>query len=188
MAAEGRPVTYDRFLDTFGRTNASFLHEWLGPDATQAELDRVSHEKEAAYRRLVTERGIVTLPGAMDWVRRLHEAGWRQAIASSAPRANVEAIQDTLGVRAYFAASVAAEDVLAGKPDPQVFLLAAERLEAPASRAIVVEDAVVGIEAANRAGMRSIGVRPDPEILAASLRARSLTELADGAFERLLAL
>ena len=60
MAAEGRPVTYDQFLDTFGRTNASFLHEWLGPDASQAELDRVSHAKEAAYRgrSLTVEEGL----------------------------------------------------------------------------------------------------------------------------------
>ena len=98
------------------------------------------------------------LPGVMEWVGRLRQQGWRQAVASSAPRKNIEVVLEVIGMAGFFDALVSAEDVTAGKPDPQVFQKGAERLGMPASRCIVVEDAVPGVEAARRAGMRCIGV------------------------------
>jgi beta-phosphoglucomutase len=90
-----------------------------------------------------------------------------------------------LRLEQYFDAIVSSEDVAAGKPDPQVFLAAAARLHAPALQCIVVEDAAAGIEAARRAGMRSIGVSRTA-VLDADLFVRSLADLPDDAFDRLL--
>ena len=84
-----------------------------------------------------------------------------------------------------FQAQAAAEDVRAGKPDPEIFLRAADRLATAPSRCIVVEDAAAGIEAARRAGMRSIGVSPAGD-LAADLAVKSLADLPKSAFRRLL--
>jgi HAD superfamily hydrolase (TIGR01509 family) len=106
----------------------------------------------------------------------LHAAGWKQAIASSAPRANIETVLDVAGFGHDFEVIVAAEDVTLGKPDPQVFLLAASKLGVPPSRAIVVEDAEAGIEAARRAGMKSIGVNAKIA-LQADIAVRTLEEL-----------
>ena len=107
------------------------------------------------------------------------------AIASSAPRLNVETMLRVLDLAPYFEAVVSAEDVTIGKPDPQVFLTAAAKLGIPAPRCIVVEDAAAGIEAARRGGMKSIGVtRTAP--LEADLFVGSLVELPPDAFERLL--
>ena len=185
LAAEGIEITYQQFLDSFGQKNDRILPGWLGPAATAERIREVGDAKEAEYRRLATVHGLTPLPGAADWVRRLHSRGWRQAIASSAPRQNVEVMLRALGVADLFEAIVSAEDVSAGKPDPQVFLTAAVRVSVPPSRCIVVEDAAVGIEAARRAGMKCIGVNAGTS-LAADIAVAALTDLSDDAFERLL--
>ncbi len=185
LAAEGLAVTYDQFLRSFGQRNDLILRGWFGDALDEARIRRVGDAKEARFRDLVAREGVRPLPGAAAWVERLARAGWRQAIASSAPRANVEAIRRALAFGDRFAASVAAEDVTAGKPDPQVFLLAAARLGVDPPRCLVVEDAPAGIEAARRAGMASIGLGP-AGAAAADLGVGALTDLAPDAFERLL--
>jgi HAD superfamily hydrolase (TIGR01509 family) len=125
------------------------------------------------------------LPGAAAWVERLHRAGWRQAIASSAPAENVRVMLAALDLDRYFAAIVTAEDVSAGKPDPQVFLAAAAKLQVPPPACVVVEDAAAGVEAARRAGMKCVGVS-QTTALAADVFVRSLKELPADTFERLI--
>jgi beta-phosphoglucomutase len=97
----------------------------------------------------------------------------------------VDVMLEALGLTALFDAIVASEDVTIGKPDPQVFLRAASRLDTLPSHAVVVEDAAAGIEAARRAGMRSIGVSRTTA-LEADLFVASLEDLAEDAFDRLL--
>src|SRR5581483_652479 len=92
MEHEGVPITHEHFVATFGQRNDVILPHWLGADAPAERIARVGDAKEALYRDLVRSGGITPLPGAAEWVRRLHADGWRQAIASSAPRANVETI------------------------------------------------------------------------------------------------
>jgi beta-phosphoglucomutase len=95
-------------------------------------------------------------------------------------------VLEILELTACFEALVAGEDVTAGKPDPQVFLAAAQRLQTEPSRCIVVEDSPLGIEAARRAGMRSIGVTRKVRLAAADIAVSSLTELPDDPFSSLL--
>lgn len=186
MAVEGIPITREQFLQTFGLRNDEILPRWLGANATADRMGRVALAKESLYRKLVSEGGLTSLPGASEWVRRLEHSGWRQAIASSAPRENVEVVLQALGLAACFQAVVAAEDVSIGKPDPQVFLTAASRLELAPPQCVVVEDAPMGVEAARRAGMRSIGVNRKAR-LAADLAVSSLADLPANAFAALLA-
>lgn len=184
MASEGIQITHDQFLATFGQRNDSILPLWLGADASAERIQRVGDAKEELYRKLVRERGLDPLPGAVEWVQRLHQQGWLQAVASSAPRANIEVVLEVIGLADGFEAVVSAEDVTRGKPDPQVFLTAAARLNMPPSRCIVVEDAAHGVEAARRGGMRSIGVSRNGS-LKADIVVRSLTDLPPDVFERL---
>jgi HAD superfamily hydrolase (TIGR01509 family) len=187
MAAEGLALTREQFAATFGRRNASFLPDWLPEDlAAEESIRRISEAKEECYRRLILAEGCPAVPGAAAWVQRLAQEGWLQAVASSAPRHNVDAVVAALGLGQYFQATVAAEDVPIGKPNPDVFLLTASRLAVPPSRCIVVEDAAVGIEAARRAGMRSIGIQHNGRSLPADLVVDSLTVLPPDAFWRLL--
>jgi HAD superfamily hydrolase (TIGR01509 family) len=186
MSAEKLPLSRAEFLATFGQRNDSILTRWLGADVTPERMQKVGDSKEESYRRLVRERGLAPLAGAAEWVKRLKEAGWLQAVASSAPRANIEAVLEVIGLAAGFQATVAAEDVRHGKPAPDVFLTAAARLGAPPARCVVVEDAPAGVEAARRAGMHSIGVGPKGSSLGADIVAPSLAALAEDAFRRLL--
>ncbi len=186
MEEEGIAITRGQFLATFGQRNDTVLAGWLGMHANEPQVDRIGAAKEAAFRRLVRTRGCVSLPGALDWVQRLGRRGWRQAIASSAPRANIGVMLEALGIASRFDAIVSSEDVTVGKPDPQVFLAAASRLDVPPPRCIVVEDAAAGLEAARRAGMPSIGVRAEGDALRANVFTRSLADLGDTAFDLLL--
>lgn len=186
MAAEGVTLTHEQFRATFGWRNDAILRQWLGGDVEPERAARIADAKEEAYRELVRQHGLSPLPGAADWVRSLHDGGWSQAVASSAPRANIEVVMDAIGLADQFQATAASEDVERGKPDPQVFQVAAARLGVPADRAIVVEDAPAGIQAARSAGMRCIGVRHDGLMLPADIVVRSLADLPPDAFTSLI--
>jgi HAD superfamily hydrolase (TIGR01509 family) len=185
MAAEGVALTHEQFLKTFGLRNDAIVPQWI-PGATTERIKAIADAKEQLYRRLVREGGLSPLPGAADWTQRLAADGWRQAIASSAPRENIDAVLQAIGLASAFQALVSAEDVTFGKPDPQVFLTAAARLGSAPAQSIVVEDAAAGIEAARRAGMPSIGVSRRGPSLPADLAVASLADLPADAFLRLL--
>ncbi len=186
LAAEGRSITRDEFVASFGQRNDTILRGWFGPDLSDAEVMRISDIKEARYRDLVRERGIDLLPGVRPWIERLHAEGWKQAVASSAPLENILTILDVMGIEAFFDTIVSAENVQRGKPDPQVFLLAAEGVSVPPERCVVIEDAPAGLEAGKRAGMRTIGVRTSHRNLEADIVVDTLDQLPDDAFDRLL--
>jgi len=186
MANEGIAITREQFLSSFGQRNDSIVPRWLGTAATPERVEKISNSKEELYRQLVRSEGMTPLPGVTNWLRRLQEQGWRQAIASAAPRANIEIVLEALNASHFLQALVSAEDVHRGKPDPEVYLIAASRVGASPEKCIVVEDAVFGIEGARRAGMRSIGVSHDGIGLPADVVVKSLELLGPGAFEALL--
>jgi len=185
MRAEGVELTYDRFLASFGQRNDRILGAWLGEAADATRIRRIGDWKEAEYRRLAEARGLTPLAGAREWVERLHGDGWKQAIASSAPRLNVETMLHVLKFDGLIDAMVSADEVKKGKPDPDVFLAAAAAVSVPPSRCVVVEDAPAGVEAGRRAGMKTIGVNAKSP-LAADVYVTSLADLPADTFERLL--
>lgn len=186
LAADGHVMTHEYFVQTFGQRNDTILRGLLGAELPDAEVARIGDAKEALYRQFVRERGIKLLPGVGMWLERLGKAGYQQAVASAAPRANIDAIVATLNIGSYFSAITSAEDVTRGKPDPQVFLLAAQRLGVAPSHCVVVEDAPAGVEAGHRAGMRVIGVRSSHASLPADIVVDTLDQLPEDSFERLL--
>jgi beta-phosphoglucomutase len=184
---EGVVITYQDFRSSFGQRNDIIVRQWFGQNTQVENIERIGRAKEVRFRELVRLGGLSPLPGAAEWVERLHEQGWLQAVASSAPRLNVETVLDALRFQGWFEATVSAEDVKDGKPDPQVFLVAASRLRAEPHGCIVVEDAEAGVEAARRAGMRSIGVGKNAPSLGADMGAGRLSDLPSDAFSSLLA-
>jgi beta-phosphoglucomutase len=186
MANEGTTITRGQFLASFGQRNDSIIPRWLGTASTPERIERIGNAKEEMYRSLIRRNGISPLPGVAHWVHRLHKEGWLQAIASAAPRANIDAVLEALSATHIFQGVVSAEDVHRGKPDPEVYLTAASRIGVSSGRCIVVEDAVAGVEGARRAGMRSIGVSHNGKHLPADIVVQSLDLLDTDAFERLL--
>jgi len=186
----GISLTPETFLGTFGRRSTDVLRDLVGEHLTDDEVFQIGADKEAHFRHQVLTGELAPLSGVADWLPRLRTSGWRQAIASSAPHANIQAVLDRLGLHDAFDAIVGEEDVQRGKPDPQVFLTAASKLGVSPQRAIVVEDAPAGVAAARAAGMRSIGVAGSHPLayLDADIVVTSLADLSPDAFEHLLTL
>jgi len=189
LAAFGRSVTPGDFTNSFGKRNDEILHELFGHGIEAEWIERVSEAKEQAYRRRLRAQGLELLPGALAWLERLRSSGWRQALASSAPRPNIDAVFESIApLGRYLDMVVSADEVGRGKPDPAIFLEAARRLSLPPGRCVVVEDAPAGLEGARRAGMRSIGVLSEHHPrLEADVVVPSLEALGADAFEVLLA-
>jgi HAD superfamily hydrolase (TIGR01509 family) len=183
----GHEHTPEEFARTFGKRNDLILRDLFGGTLSAEEVDRLAEDKERRYRRLVRERGLEPLPGVTAWLGRLRDGGFRQALASSAPAANITVTLEVLGLGRFLDAVVSADEVGHGKPDPAIFLEAARRLGVPPARCVVVEDAPAGLEGARRAGMRSVGLLSahHPK-LEGDLVVPSLEALPPGAIEGLV--
>jgi beta-phosphoglucomutase len=153
-----RPFTRADFAATFGLRNPEILHILFGDSLGEREVADLGDRKEEFYRA-AAGRGVTLLPGVRPLLEGLHAAGFRQAVGSSAPRANLDLILRLTDTAPFFGAVVAMEDTQRGKPDPQVFQVAADRLGVPPQRCLVVEDAVAGVQAARAGGMKCIAVR-----------------------------
>ena len=153
----GKPFTRELFQLTFGMHNQQIVPLWMEQEVEQAELDRLANIKETTYRRLVTEL-MRPIPGVIDLVAALHAEGVTMAVGSSGPLPNIQLVLQQLGISHFFSALSTGEDVRHGKPDPEVFLVAARRLGRPPSRCVVLEDAPQGVEAARRGGMAVLGI------------------------------
>jgi beta-phosphoglucomutase len=155
---QGRPMTHDFFDRTFGLRNEVVLRRHFGAELADAEIERMNVAKEAVYHDLARSGALKALPGVYEWLRWAKANGWRQALATMAPQINIGLALEALDLRSTFDAIVSGEEVRHGKPDPEVFLLAAERVGVPPARCVVIEDSPLGVEAAHRAGMCCIGV------------------------------
>lgn len=153
----GRPFSRDDFAATFGRRNPEIIRFLFRQEFSDAEVMEIGERKETYYRA-AAEQGVQLLPGVRELLDGLHTRGVRQAVGSSAPRGNLDLILKLTDSRPYFDAIVGMEDTQRGKPDPQVFLVAAEKLGVRPRRCVVFEDAVAGVEAAKAGGMKCVAV------------------------------
>lgn len=140
-----------------GKRNSELLAEVLGRPVTAAEVKQWGGEKEAIYRDLIRDQ-ITWLPGLVDFLQSAQAAGLKLGLGTSACKENTDLILSHEGLGQFFAARAIETDVQRGKPDPQVYLLVAERLGVDPAQCLVFEDAVAGVQAAIRAGMGCWGV------------------------------
>jgi beta-phosphoglucomutase family hydrolase len=154
----GKLLPENHFKRGFGMKNEVIIPELLGWTAVPVEIRILSLRKEAIYREVVREQGIVALPGVEQWLEVLRQEEIPCVIASSTHRENITSTLEVLGLDLFFSEIVTAEDVKRGKPDPEVFLTAAKRIGVEPVDAVVFEDALVGIAAAKSAGMRVVAV------------------------------
>lgn len=182
MAVEiGKGLTEEQFVTTFGRTSREIIAEhWGEGSLSECEITAFDQRKEALYRVIVA-RDFPAMDGARELLIELHQAGMGLAIGSSGPPENVALAVRQLQAESLFSVQVTGRDVSRGKPDPEVFLTAARRLAVPPECCAVVEDAPVGIAAANAAGMASIALLSTghtvESVSAAKLIVSSLNEL-----------
>ena len=159
MQELNRPFTRADFAATFGLRNPEIFEHLFGKGHFDPEQVAALGDRKEVIYRAAAAKGVTLLPGVRTLLEGLHAAGFKQAVGSSAPRANLELILRLTDTQRFFDAVVSMEDTQRGKPDPQVFLVGAEKLGVPPTRCVVVEDAVAGVQAAKAGGMKCIAVR-----------------------------
>ena len=147
---------HEFLIKTAGKTNREIIPQFF-TDVDEAQLLELGMRKETLYRELFLPYRKV-IGGAIEFLEAAQKLGVKMAVATAAPVANVEFILDGSDLRRFFDAITTAADVSHGKPNPEVFLKSAKKLNFEAKNCLVFEDAIGGFEAAHRAGMKSIGI------------------------------
>lgn len=181
----GRSLPRDHFIRGFGMKNQVIIPKILQWTDDAEQIESWSLRKEHLYREIIAEEGIRPLPGVPELLQMLAEHDVPCAVASSTHRQNVDTVFDAIGMRDYFQAIVTAEDVVRGKPNPEVFLTSAARIGRQPAECVVFEDAHVGIEAGLAAGARVIAVATTNSLAdlgKAHLAVQSLAEVSWPAF------
>lgn len=167
MGAE--PADPEHWRLTIGRPSEEAIPLLLGRRVSDAEARRLARRKRDFYQARA-QTGLDPVLGVREFLESLEELGVPCAVGTSASRWDAERLLDDLGLLRFFDVMVTADDVMLGKPDPEVWVQVARRLRVPVTRCVVFEDAPVGIQAARAAGMRAIGVTTahrDDELIAA---------------------
>jgi beta-phosphoglucomutase len=187
MAREyGIEMSDQQFASTFGRTSREIIRHFWGQNVTPQQTKQMDDHKEALFRELLRQH-IPVMPGAMELIGDLARGGFALGVGSSGPPENVELVVDGLGLKDRLAGIITATDVTRGKPDPQVFLLTAGQMGIDPARCAVIEDAVHGVTAARRAGMRAVALTGtarreafgEADLIVDSLRQLSAARIAD---------
>lgn len=141
----------------FGKSNSYILKHFLQREIVGEEFVQLEDEKESLFRQIY-EPYIDPVHGFMAFLKDLKANAIKTAVATSAPRANLDLIAGKLSLSDYMESFMASEDVTKHKPDPQVYLTSAERLGVHPERCVVFEDSFSGVSAALNAGMKVVGV------------------------------
>jgi HAD superfamily hydrolase (TIGR01509 family) len=188
LKEQGIPFDRQKFHLIYGLKNRDLLPFLAGKPYEPQWMDRIADQKELMFRQAIPNH-LSLEPGVLDWLQHFNSWGWKQAVASSAPPENVDALVDELNIRQYFNALVTPGD-LPGKPDPAVFLLAARMVDVVPNQCIVIEDSIPGIEAARHGGMHTIAVtttNPPEALTQADIIVDSMAQLSIEQVEALFA-
>ncbi len=184
----GTNYTEEDFRRNTGKRSDTIVREVLGEKIPQNEITEIIQEKDETFRQLMGQN-IRPFPGVLKLITSLKTRKFKVAIASSAPMDNIQLITQSLKIHNRFDAIISGWEVTKGKPDPQTFLLAAEKLGVEAEDCIVIEDAISGVTASKRADMRCIAVTNTTsreELREADLIIDTLEEITIDDLERLL--
>ena len=185
---EGLNFSGELFYSTFGMQNYQIIPMMTSRDLTDKDISQMSDRKEQLFRKLIEGR-LKLLKGAEDLIIDLKDRGFRLSIGSSTTKLNMDFIAENLSIFNCFDAIVIGEDVTNGKPTPDTFLKAADKLSLQPRCCVVVEDAVQGVEAGKTAGMAVVAVtttRKRIDLKQADMIVDSLDELKSGDFIKLL--
>ena len=152
----GYDLDWETFEVGFGRTNRAILPIYIGFEPDQNHTDEIIKVKERMFREIALESSTL-VPGVESWLAGAKETGWPQAIASSAPIDNIHALMNCFELGKYFDFILSGAN-LPAKPEPDVFLHAANQFQQEISKFVVIEDSKAGVQAGKAAGMLVIAV------------------------------
>jgi beta-phosphoglucomutase len=150
-------MNLEDFIQHMGKSNEDLMTIVFGNKITGEEIRVLGEEKEALYREIYAP-DVSPLPGFIDFLKVLKKNHVKTAVATAAPRTNLDFLLEHIVVRNDFDVLIDDSEVIKGKPNPEIYLKAAERLGFSPERCLVFEDSLAGIQAAINAGMKVIGV------------------------------
>jgi len=150
-------ITRTEFDKHVGTTNASILNALFSDKLNSKQVNVLSKEKENIYREIYAPH-IQPVSGLPEFLQYASDSGIPIALATSAIAENVDFTLDATGLRKYFAHITDASMVKKGKPDPEIYLKTAKKLDVNPAECIVFEDSIAGIIAAQKAGMFAVGL------------------------------
>lgn len=155
-----RGVSFDAELlpkQILGQRNDTALRSFFGANLTPEQIHQMSEEIEANFREIFRPHAKPPA-GLMPLIEECHRAEVPMAVASSAMKKNVDLVVEALGLESYFQVVIDGDQVSRPKPDPEIYLLAAERLGVEPSRVVAFEDSFVGIKSVHAAGMKCVAI------------------------------
>jgi len=157
FAKRGVKFTKEDFTKLFGTRNDFIIREVLGEGWSKEDIETIAQEKETSFRQKAKDN-IKPLPGVIKLLDAIKRGNFKLALVSSAPKENIDLLTSELNIGGYFNHIVSGHEVAESKPNPQIYLLAAEKLGAQPENCIVIEDSPFGVKAAKAAGMRCLAV------------------------------
>lgn len=157
VALDGACEFEDEYIYNRAGVRLAHIFKEMMPDKGEGELSRLIAKKKEIFLEM-SKGGVPPIPGVDGFIQRLKGDGVPIAVASSSSRQSVERMLKKAGLAGYFEVVVTATEVKEDKPDPRIFLEAAERMGVQPSGCVVFEDATKGIEGAHRAGMKAVAV------------------------------
>lgn len=147
----------DLIQNVWGRTNEDILNFVFQRPLSDEEILKFADEKEALYRNLYKEF-ITPVSGLIHFLEDLKINNVQLGVATSALSDNLNFVMQHIPIRHYFSAIVDGSQITKGKPDPEVYLKVAEKLNVPPEYCVAIEDSFSGIRSALNAGMKVIGI------------------------------
>ena len=152
------PYTNEEFEEhMYGKHNGYIMTHFFKRSIAGEELTLLEDEKEAMFREVYKDK-VETIPHYLEFLSELKSRGFKTAVATSAPRGNLDLIISALNIADKMDSMMSSEDVKAHKPNPEVYLKSAERVGVAPSDCVVFEDSFSGVTAGLNAGMKVVGV------------------------------
>jgi beta-phosphoglucomutase len=140
-----------------GRTNKDAVAHLYNREMSEKEASEYYLEKEEIYRNMY-EKDISPISGLNDFLKDLADHNITMAIATSGIQVNIDFMFDHVPIKQYFKEVINSADITKGKPDPEIFIKTAKKLQIPAENCIVFEDSMAGVKAGKAAGMKVVAL------------------------------
>jgi HAD superfamily hydrolase (TIGR01509 family) len=166
----GLGVVIEDCRERLGLSEPAVMKLYLQAHNLDADVDELIRQKRMAYHELLAKIGLTPAPGLLSLLEALREQRIAAGLVTSSDRPSTERVLEHLGLPAAFGAVLTRDDVQNPKPEPEIYLKAAGRLEVNPAQCVVIEDSPAGILAGKRAGMRTVGIisgTPAVDLLAA---------------------
>jgi beta-phosphoglucomutase len=152
----GKQLSFEDYFPLLGKKSQDVVHHELKLQGMEAE--NALHSKMKYFEEIVEQKGIAMMPHAEALLKELKALQIPLALATSSRKLKMELVLEEVGILEYFTVLVSGEDVINGKPKPDIFLLAASKLQVSPEHCVVLEDAITGVTAAKAAGMKCIAI------------------------------